>query len=267
MPRASELAQVGLKYLGVPYSSMDCQGFVERCLSDVGIDENLPGSNAWFRKMTWTGTPEECTASFGSIPKGAFLFILKADGKEPEKYKPDGIGNASHVGIYTGMSGKEMCSLSGVANADSFNFGSGAINSSSTHQCVCTSKFSGKSISGGWNRVGLWDRLSYDINFPDGGEKMTATVFAKSGSTVNMRSKPSRSAPLVEQIPVGSTVNVLSYDGEWYYVKWNGKKGYILSDFLVLEDGQSETLTVNRALLESIYSQIGDILKGGSKNA
>ena len=80
MPKASELLKVSPKYLGTPYSKMDCQAFVEKCLSDIGIHDNLPGSNAWYRRMTWVGTPEECKTSFGKIPEGAFLFILKSDG-------------------------------------------------------------------------------------------------------------------------------------------------------------------------------------------
>ena len=76
------------------------------------------------------------------IPNGAFLFILEQDGGEPAKYRADGIGNASHMGIKTGI-------------------GEGAIHSSKSRGCVCTSVFRDKSINGGWNRVGLWDAIDY----------------------------------------------------------------------------------------------------------
>ena len=104
-PTAENLSMQGDKYLGITYraNNFDCQDFVEHCLKDVGISLNLPGSNAWYRKMTWVGTPEECIKKFGSIPKGAFLYILKKDGKEPDKYKKDNIGNVSHIGIYTNL--------------------------------------------------------------------------------------------------------------------------------------------------------------------
>ena len=272
MPKAVDLCQAGLKYLGTPYSRMDCQVFVERSLQDVGIDWNLSGSNAWYRAMTWTGTPAECNASFGAIPKGAFLFVLKQDGKEPEKYKPDGVGNASHIGIYTGMTGDEMCKLAGemfqIPDALNYDFGDGALNSSNTHGCVCTSKFSGKAISGGWNRIGLWDRLSYDINFPGGGNKVTATVWAESGATVNMRSKPNQTAPLVDQVPIGSTVTVTSEQGEWDAITYKGKKGYIMSKFLILgsvqpgqDDQGNDNITVSRARLQAVYDDIGAMLR------
>ena len=133
---------MGDKYIGRTYSQMDCQAFVEQCLADAGLSVDLPGSNAWYRTMTWVGTPEECRAMFGSIPVGAFLFILEQNGREPEKYKADGIGNASHIGLYIGRE-------------------SGAIHSSYSRNGVCYSYFAGSTINGGWNRVGLWNELDY----------------------------------------------------------------------------------------------------------
>ena len=142
-PTGASLAAAGDFYLGRSYAEMDCQAFVERCLRDVGISLNLAGSNAWYRKMTWVGSPEECRKEFGSVPVGAFLFILETDGKEPEKYRKDGIGNASHIGLRTGK-------------------GDGAIHSSKSKGCVAYSVFKDKMIrNGGWNRVGLWDEIDY----------------------------------------------------------------------------------------------------------
>ena len=144
--KAAYVAQQGEKYLGTPYSEMDCQAFVEACLRDAGINLYLAGSNSWYRKMDWTGTPEECKALFGRIPQGAFLFILESDGNEPAKYKKDGIGNASHIGIYTGLYTKGQ---------------KGAMASSKSKNGVIYSYFEGKTINGGWNRVGLWKELDY----------------------------------------------------------------------------------------------------------
>ena len=131
----------GDKYLGTPYSVMDCQAFVEACLFDAGINLNLAGSNAWYRRMDWVGTPEECIAVFGSIPKGAFLYIHAFDGGEPAYYKDD-LGNASHIGIYTGTQ-------------------SGAMAASSKRGEVIYSYFAGATVSGSWNCVGLWRQLDY----------------------------------------------------------------------------------------------------------
>ena len=167
MISGEKLANVGFQYLGVSYKTMDCQAFVERCLRDCGLSMDLAGSNAWYREVMrngWVGTPEECVQLYGCVPAGAFLFILKQDGKEPAKYKPDGIGNASHIGICTGSRGE------------------GAIHSSSSRGCVCESKFKGKTIpNGGWNRVGLWDRVDYtEANtLPDPPEETLPTLRRK----------------------------------------------------------------------------------------
>lgn len=272
MKTATALIRAAPKFLGVPYSTLDCQAFVEKCLSEIGIRENLPGSNAWYRHMTWTGTPEECKRSFGKIPPGAFLFILEHDGKEPEKYKPDGIGNASHIGIYTGMTGDEMVKIAkeaGVENAAKFNFGNGAIHSSSTRKAVCTSNFKGKAIDGGWNMIGLWDRLSYDIDIPGEEVKpMTATVYVPKGGTVFLRGKPSKKVPYICQVPSGAKVEMTGENQNgWTAVNYNGQKGYMMTEFLIPGDvtpGEQEptgdTVPVPRQWLEETHTYIGSLL-------
>lgn len=96
-------------YIGKPYSQMDCQGFVEQVLKDLGVRKpdgtvyNWRGSNSMFRNyIKWRGTIEECKKKFGEIPEGAFVFLVKHDGGEKEKGYRDDLGNASHVGIYAG---------------------------------------------------------------------------------------------------------------------------------------------------------------------
>lgn len=86
--------------LGIKYSVLDCQGFVERVLLALGINCNYLGSNDMFRNMcSVTMEKSEFIRRFGKIPDGALLFVVKHDGKEPSRYK-DGF-NASHVGICT----------------------------------------------------------------------------------------------------------------------------------------------------------------------
>lgn len=269
--KATDLIRAAPKFLGVPYSTMDCQAFVEAALKEIGINENLPGSNAWYRHMTWVGTPEECKASFGKIPPGAFLFILKKDGKEPEKYKPDGIGNASHIGIYTGMTGYEMVQIAknaGVENAAKYDFGKGAIHSSQSRGFVCTSNFKGKAIDGGWNRVGLWDKLSYDIDIPgeptEEVKPMTATVNGPNGETVFLRTKPSSQASWICRVPTGAEVETGENKNGWTAVSYNGQKGYMMSKYLLFPGDESEqetTVPVQRSWLMGIRQQATDIGK------
>lgn len=238
MVDGNKLGEAGFKYLGTPYSTMDCQAFVERCLLDCGLNKNLAGSNAWFREVYRNGvimTPEDCVKQLGTVPKGAFLFILNHDGKEPEKYKPDGLGNASHIGLVTGR-------------------GEGAIHSSSSKGCVCESKFKNKSISGGWNRVGLWDQVSYD--YSGGGTPTptptptpepepepvyeTAIATAPSGKYVNIRKMPSKASALVDRVPLRDAVTVTSHGSEWCKVKWKQKAGYMMTMYLSFDGTDPE---------------------------
>lgn len=204
---AAAFAEAGKQYLGRTYREMDCQAFVEAAMERAGIRMNLAGSNAWYRKMTWTGTPEECKARFGAVPVGALLYILERDGKEPAKYKPDGVGNASHMGVKTGT-------------------GKGAIHSSASRGGVCESEFHDKTVpNGGWNRVGLWDAFDYgeavnallaaddepdDADPPDGGDARMATVYAANGKPVKLRSRPLADDKKTtwDWVPVGATVTL-----------------------------------------------------------
>lgn len=98
-------------YIGIPYEKLDCQAFVERVLSDLGIRKkngslyNWRGSNSmWRHYIKWKGSIQKCLDEFGEIPQGSFLFIVKNDGGEEEKGYHDGQGNATHVGLYVGTS-------------------------------------------------------------------------------------------------------------------------------------------------------------------
>ena len=259
MSIAESVAKAGCPYLGTPYSRLDCQAFVERVLADCGIRKNLPGSNAWYREVKsngWVGTPEECKQKYGQVPPGAFLFILKQDGGEPSKYKPDGIGNASHIGIYTGLSGKQMCELSKLSEAEKYNFGDGAIHSSSSRGCVCTSNFSGKTISGGWNRVGLWNPVFE-------GSKVTVMYQARViGGSLNLRESPSLSAKKIGSIPDGTVVEVSEDSGKWSKTEYKGKTGWVLNCYLEKMEGKTDYVYVPRSELQAMYDRIGDWLKG-----
>ena len=251
---AKKLGPAGCRYLGTPYTTMDCQAFWERTLKDCGVKKDLGGSNSWYRYMMkhgWCGTPEECRKTFGGIPEGATLYIRKdVSDSTPAQYRDDGIGDITHMGIFTGMTGKEMVQIAldaGVSHADKYNYGDGAINSSSSRGGVCTSKFTGKSISGGWNRVGLWlEQISYGDTpepGPEPKEPDTAIVVAESGSTVKMRAKPTQKCGLYWDVPICAEVTVYDWDAAtdekgqpWSRIRWAGQDGYMLTEFLRDED-------------------------------
>ena len=232
---AVSFSWAGDKYLGRSYKEMDCQAFVEKCMSDVGLHMDLGGSNSWFREIMkhgWTGTPEECMKTFGQIPKGAMLFIWEpVSANTPEKFRKDGIGDITHMGIKTGRN-------------------DGAIHSSSSRGCVATSVFKDKTIkNGGWNRIGLYEKFTYgksiDWYLEHGGgaapddpdEKkeeevvpLQGKVTAPKGSTVNLRK--SKDGPLLERILVGTPVTVVDYGPEWCKIIVGGLTGWMKTEFI-----------------------------------
>ena len=111
-----------------------------------------------------------------------------------------------------------------------------------------------------WGFVGNWKKeyisdASPDIPTPDpepAEDPVYMVVFAENGKPVNMRTKPSLKAALIDKVPVGSVVEKLKEDESgWAYIKWKNKTGWMIDVFLVDEyadddpiDDEPETLTV-----------------------
>ena len=109
--RAAVAAQaVAAAREGIAYAQMDCQAFVEAMVARAGGRMAYAGSNDMARNgMRWLCPLSEARAA-GRLKPGAALFIHAADGGEPERYRADGLGNFSHVGLYAGegaLTGRE----------------------------------------------------------------------------------------------------------------------------------------------------------------
>ena len=249
---------------GMTLSGMDCQGLCEYLLIRCGIPRrecNLAGSNAHYRACLWTGTPEACRQRFGRIPAGAWLFIVRNDGREPEKYKGDGIGNASHMGVYLGA-------------------GDGVLQAAESRGRVNIGEFNGASGSGGWNRVGLCQWVNYGLeqedmgggaagDDPDSGILLDGTqetaqppaddpaqspgqpvgmpvqpvfpdwaqVSTPDGNPVKLRARPSRRSSLYWKVPNGAAVLVeglVETEGTtWFRARYGSNRGFIMGEFII----------------------------------
>ena len=252
-PLASTFALKGAAYKGRDYDDIDCQALVEAMLRDVGIRQNWRGSNAMYRDMAWVGTPEECVEKFGRVPVGALLYILEATGA-PDIYKDD-VGNASHVGVRTGV-------------------GLGAIHSSQSKGGVVESKFANKTIrNGGWNRVGICKLLDYGSDIEEAlyGPKearntttRTATV-KTSGGRLNLRAAPDLSAKIVDSIPNGAAVTVLGYSGpEWANISYGGVVGYAATAYLAEDKAAGDVaITLTREAAKALLAALQAASVGG----
>jgi len=89
---------------------------------------------------------------------------------------------------------------------------------------------------GKWKYHGELDIVDYTIN-NEGVSDMAeynAIVYAKSGSTVNMRKDPSKQGAIVMQVPIGSEVKVIEeLNNGWAVIEFNDKTGYMMKDFII----------------------------------
>lgn len=102
---------------GIPYSQLDCIGFVNQVRQDLGLSSLINGTNSLWRsnQLTWKGTLAQAyqrwnVNSWRSLPQGILLFRIKPESDPnynvppiPSRYYMDGIGNVTHVGIMTAL--------------------------------------------------------------------------------------------------------------------------------------------------------------------
>lgn len=68
-----------------------------------------------------------------------------------------------------------------------------------------------------------------------------AIVVAASGSTVNMRVKPTKNSKIVVRVPLGTKVRIAEPGETWATIKYDGKTGYMMAEFLdVIGDGKGK---------------------------
>jgi len=114
-----------------------------------------------------------------------------------------------------------------------------------THMTAPTAKKDTK--LGNWNYYGQLPQVGYVEPEPEPSPEPepepipfveTATVVAEKGKTVNLRRSPSTSAPLVDRVPIGETVTVITHGEDWCQVKWTWKAGWMMTRFLLFEEDE-----------------------------
>lgn len=204
--------------MGITYQQEDCQKFVEETVKRAGGEiKDYRGSNDMFRNACDPEPVElETALKEGLLSPGCVLFIVEYDGKEPAQYKGDGLGNASHVGFYTGISHE-------------------VVHSSASKGGVVPS-----TLKNGWTHVGWLKAVDYIHEAAPDFETIQAEVVAESGSTVRMREEPNRHAETLKKVPVGSIVKVLNQETDWWQIWWDEKVGWMMRKFLRVVDAPQD---------------------------
>lgn len=208
----------------------DCIGLIIGALALAGFKwPGVHGSNWAARNAMSSFGP---IANAGEMYLGEIVYKAREPGEAkydlPDRYKDSGdVRDYYHVGVVTCTD--PLCI---------------------TH---CTSVDGGikrDSTQGAWKWGG---RLKYvDYAEEGGGMDEWAIVYAENGKPVNLRKAPNTKCEVIERIPVGTRVHVLSSaDAEWWKVEANGKTGYMMAEYLRPIEGDGETVAVPREMLET----------------
>ena len=139
---------------GHTYAEMDCQAFVEYCVNQCGGSMAYAGSNDMYRNaMAYLATIENAKAEGKLVPGAGLLIVEEVSDGTPTKYRGDGLGDATHVGLYVGEKALQDTDKSG--NTRWCN----TVHSSSSRERVV-----GGTTGGGWTHVILFKEIDYGID-------------------------------------------------------------------------------------------------------
>lgn len=189
--------------------AVDCSGAFTYWYKQGG-STMYHGSNTMWRSYT---TQRGKLGSIDLVP-GMAVFKHRNDGKEPERYRNDGLGNYYHVGQYVGNDQ--------VIEAKGTNYG------------VVSSPIDE------WGYAARQTNTTYDVGevAESGSESvsMTGVVVTQSGS-LNLRSGPAKTYSRIAYIPKGATITILVENVDntgWHKVTYGGKTGYVDGSFVTI---------------------------------
>lgn len=156
-------AQVAYSFAdsGYTYEQYDCVQFTNLVRTTCGLPSLYPGTNTLWRNGTlvWQGTIATALNIFGSFPQGSYLFRIRPETDPhyndppeiPPQYYMDGVGNVTHVGIYTNL-GLGVMQSGGYGNPPGFN---------GVHDSVYDPNY--------WTHLALAPGIDYGVNPSSGG--------------------------------------------------------------------------------------------------
>lgn len=222
----------------------DCIGMDKYAFRECGVSFSTSGTNYSARNQV---DNLRRISSASELKVGEIVFKAKSPNESgynlPVKYRPGGLEyNGDLLDYYHIGTVKSVSPLRII------------------HMTSPTAKTDTK--LGKWGYAAEWKKEYISNNpvpDPEPGpepEPKTAVVYAPAGSTVNMRSSPKTSSPLVERVPIGETVDILQPGDEWCRVQWNGFKGYMQTRFLIFDVIPAPVYTVTISGLTKEQAEI-----------
>ena len=153
-------------------------------------------------------------ASVAQLRKGDAVFLRKewTDKDRGNKFYGDAEGNMSHIGLVVSVKPLRFIDAS---------YSAGRVRETDSLKKV------------GWNRYGrlraAGSLSTGDFGGQTGGSTAMGEVLA---SSVNMRSKPSKTSRRLGVIPCGEKVTILTDMGTWWKIDYKGQTAYVMAQYL-----------------------------------
>lgn len=198
------------------YAEEDCQAFVENTVKRAGGDMgDYRGSNDMYRNACDKIMTLEDARIEGVIMPGTVLFIVEQDGGEPGRYKADGLGNASHIGIYSGGQYEVV------------------------HSSASRGRVAASTLKNGWTHAGWLKEIDYGGRPQEENQEVvqvsTGYIDLPAEENVFLRISPSKKSAWFARVPGQAAVDIVSTSGGWTRVRWGGHDGYVMSEFITTD--------------------------------
>lgn len=197
----------------------DCATFTRACAKAGGA--TLPsGATSQWRSGAWGAK-----GTIDQLPEGAVAMLYRQKGEIMQ-----------HTGLYLGDGT--------VIDARGTKYGV-------VHQTRDKYAWTHYAIPKGWG--GTEEEKGEDETM------QVMVVTADSGSTVNLRTRPDKAAPVLAKVPIGETVQMLNVEDGWATVQRDGVTGYMMAQYLMAQGEAPLTLEERvRQLEERVMALEGE---------
>lgn len=252
-PTGKSVAAAALQAVGVGYTydEMDCQAFVEHCVKQAGGQMDYRGSNDMARNAAWLGTLENAKASGKLVPGAGMLIHEDTEANLPAKYRGDGLGDFSHVGLYVGENALTDTDKSGQKRACDV-----------VHSSSSMGRVAGSTLKNGWTHVMWFPEIDYGMDVqpgvgigaeisqetetgtesiadgltagtPAASAERYATVVSPDGNPVKLRKTASQKEPTYWKVNNGARVMVEREKDGWALVTAVCSDGYVRRAYMM----------------------------------
>lgn len=232
----------------------DCVGLI---MGALGGKFDLHSSNYFAREQMRS---LDALVDESQLHTGSIVYKSRRDtGQLNERYKSGGryykkndLLDYYHVGVVTGIDPLEITHCTST----------GAVDGITTDSSIRA-----------WSHFGDLLKVEYDSVGEDPQQPPTAydlaVVYSEDGNPVKMRQTPSTRLDYIAKVPAGAQVEVLESADGWSAIRWNGQRGYMMSQFLRVigtaepepEPPQAEvTITLSASAAYELYKALSGVL-------